>query len=220
VTEDFSRLSRQIASLHGDGFDIALSRGDLDPDPIVQFARWLDDALAMRPDMPNLMTLATSTPDGAPSARTVLLKSIEPEGFVFFTNYESRKGKELGANPRAALVFHWPEVHRQVNVTGDVARVSGAESDEYFRSRPLESKLGTWASRQSRVIESREALEEQVRVAAEEFPNGEVPRPPYWGGFRLVPNTVEFWQGRANRLHDRFRYTRTEDTWKVDRLSP
>lgn len=220
MTADFSELSREIASLQREQLDTGLRRDRLDPDPFRQFASWLEDALEARPGLPNTMTLATATPDGVPSARTVLLKAFDPKGFVFFTNYESRKGREMSANPHAALVFHWPEPHRQVCIVGSVERLTGAESDEYFKSRPLESRLGAWASRQSSVLENREELEQRMRVADQEFANGDVPRPPYWGGLRLSPDTIEFWQGRSNRLHDRFRYSRSGLEWAIDRLAP
>lgn len=219
MTSDFSELSERISSLQRDQLDAPLDRDALNDDPYLQFASWLDEALAARPMMPNVMTLATADASGKPSARTVLLKGFDGSGFVFFTNYESRKGKELAANPSAALVFYWPELHRQVSITGHVIRVETSESDEYFASRPYESKLGAWASKQSTVVEDRDELERRVRVAAEEFTE-DVPRPPYWGGFRLTPVTFEFWQGRSNRLHDRFRYRRDDSAWVVERLAP
>jgi pyridoxamine 5'-phosphate oxidase len=220
LTDEFADLSERIAALQREQLDEGLRRNDLDPDPFRQFAAWLKDALHARPGLPNTMTVATASPGGVPSARTVLLKAVDLSGFVFFTNYESRKGRELAANPNAALVFHWPELHRQVNVVGSVERISAEESDEYFRSRPLESRLGAWASRQSSVIPDREELERRMRVADEEFKDGNVPRPPYWGGVRVSPDTIEFWQGRSNRLHDRFRYSRNGLEWAIDRLAP
>jgi pyridoxamine 5'-phosphate oxidase len=217
---DFSELSRKISSLQREQLDDGLDQTDLDVDPVVQFALWLEAALAAYPGMPNVMTLATADKDGVPSARTILLKGFDASGFVFFTNYESHKGRELSANPHAALVFYWPDLHRQVSVAGDVMRVPASESDEYFASRPLESKLGAWASRQSTPVADRGELDERMRVADEEFADGRVPRPPYWGGYRLTPKTMEFWQGRANRLHDRFRYTRSDFGWSLERLAP
>ena len=217
---DFEELSQRIASLHREQLDTPLDREDLADDPYVQFAKWLDEALTARPSMPNVVTLATADADGRPSARTVLLKGFDRSGFVFFTNYESRKGKELSANPHAALVFYWPELHRQASLAGDVIRVEASESDDYFATRPEQSKLGAWASRQSTILHGREELEQRVSVAAEEFAEGEIPRPPHWGGFRITPLWFEFWQGRSDRLHDRFRYQRSEAEWVIERLAP
>jgi len=193
----------------------------MDADPIRQFAAWFQQALAANLPDPNAMTLATATPDGQPSARVVLLKAFDASGFTFFTNYEGRKARELTANARAALLFFWPELQRQVRIEGIVERVSEAESDDYFRSRPLGSRLGAWASAQSEVIASRDVLEERVRQAVQRFPDGEVPRPPFWGGFRVRPLSIEFWQGRPDRLHDRLRYQRVPpEDWHIERLSP
>jgi pyridoxamine 5'-phosphate oxidase len=189
-----------------------LRRSDLAGDPLRQFHAWYSDAGS------DLVALATATPDGAPSARMVLLKDADERGFVFHTNYESRKGRELAANPRAALLFYWHELGRQIRVEGLVARVTAAESDAYFRTRPLGGQRAAWVSRQSGVIESRAVLEQ--RFARTEAKGSPVPRPPYWGGFRLVPETYEFWQHRENRLHDRFRYRREGGAWLIDRLAP
>jgi len=194
---------------------------DLDPDPISQFSKWMGEVRDAELVEPTAMTLATSTKDGRPSARTVLLKGVDDRGFVFFTNYESRKGRELTENPHAALVFWWGALERQVCVTGSVARVSAAESDAYFNSRPAQSRIGALASRQSSVLASREDLDRRVAELTGQYKFGGIPRPAYWGGFRLTPETIEFWQGRANRLHDRLRYNRQRDgNWTVDRLSP
>jgi pyridoxamine 5'-phosphate oxidase len=199
----------------------SLSETDVDADPLRQFEKWFGQALAANLPEPNAMTLATATADGQPSARMVLLKTFDASGFTFFTNYDSRKGRELTANPRAALLFFWAELHRQVRIEGTVERVSEAESDAYFRSRPLGSRLGALASAQSVVIASRAVLEERVRELAQRFPDGDVPRPLHWGGYRVCPLTIEFWQGRPDRLHDRLRYQRVQpDGWRLERLSP
>jgi pyridoxamine 5'-phosphate oxidase len=185
-----------------------------------QFARWFGDAHRAELLEPNAMTLATATPDGEPSARIVLLKGADERGFAFFTDYRSRKGQDLEANPRAALVFHWGELERQVRITGAVSRVSREESEAYFRSRPRGSRLGAWTSQQSSVIPSREALEERLGKMAARFDGSDVPLPPHWGGFRVRPDTIEFWQGRESRLHDRIRYVREGGVWRIERLSP
>ena len=211
----------EIANIRKEYIWGGLSESDMDADPIRQFAAWFQQALAANLPDPNAMTLATATPDGQPSARIVLLKAFDATGFTFFTNYEGRKARELTANARAALLFFWPELQRQVRIEGIVERVSEAESDDYFRSRPLGSRLGAWASAQSEVIASRDVLEERVRQAVQRFPDGEVPRPPFWGGFRVRPLSIEFWQGRPDRLHDRLRYQRVPpEDWHIERLSP
>lgn len=211
----------EIANIRKEYVWRGLSETDMDADPLRQFEKWFQQALAANLPEPNAMTLATTTPDGQPSARVVLLKAFDASGFTFFTNYDSRKGRELAVSGHAALLFFWPELQRQVRIEGTVERVTEAESDAYFCSRPLGSRLGAWASAQSEVIPSREVLEERVREAAERFPNGEVPRPPYWGGFRVRPLTIEFWQGRPDRLHDRLRYRRVQPAdWRLERLSP
>ncbi len=198
-----------------------LNETDLEAEPFQQFAKWFQQAVDAHLPEPNAMTLATATPNGEPSARIVLLKGFDHQGFVFFTNYESHKGQELAANPRAALVFHWVELERQVRISGQVACVSREESEDYFHSRPSSSQLGAWASRQSQVVSGREVLESRLRQLEKEYANETIPLPPYWGGFRLAPNWVEFWQGRPNRLHDRLRYTlQTGQCWLIERLSP
>jgi pyridoxamine 5'-phosphate oxidase len=211
----------QIANMRKEYMWGGLTETAVDPDPIRQFQTWFEQALSAQLPEPNAMTLATATPDGQPSARIVLLKTFDASGFTFYTNYEGRKGRELAANPRAALLFFWPELQRQIRIEGEVERVSEAESDEYFHSRPLGSRLGAWASHQSEVIPDRALLEDRVRQLAQRFADGEVPRPPYWGGFRVLPLSMEFWQGRPDRLHDRLRYQRVEpDSWRIERLSP
>jgi pyridoxamine 5'-phosphate oxidase len=191
---------------------------DLADDPFTQFANWFEEAATVV-DAPEIMTVATSTPDGRPSARMLLLKGHGPDGFVFFTGYESRKGRELAENARAALVFYWRPLGRQVRVEGDVERLEPAESEAYFRTRPLQSRHGAWASRQSQVIPDREALDARYREAVEQY-GEDVPLPGHWGGFRLRPHAIEFWQHRDNRLHDRLRYRLDGGAWVVERLSP
>lgn len=197
-----------------------LSESDLAADPIEQFRLWLDQAMAAYPEEFTSMTLATADREGRPSARIVLLKGVDERGFVFYTNYESRKARELEENPRAALVFYWSALDRQVRVEGTIERTSREESEAYFRSRPPGSQVGAWVSPQSRPIAGREELEEKVRQAAERFA-GDVPLPDHWGGFRVRPDVLEFWQGRPSRLHDRLCYIRLADGgWRVERLAP
>lgn len=197
----------------------ALRRADLDPDPVRQFAHWFDEAAAGTP-VPEAMALATADADGVPSVRMVLLKRFDEQGLVFHTHYTSRKGRELAANPRAALLFHWSAEGRQVRVEGFVERLPPEESDAYFATRPPGARIGAHASRQSEVISGREELELRVADVEQELARSGLPRPEWWGGFRLVPDAWEFWQHRSSRLHDRFRYTRRGDAWLIERLSP
>jgi pyridoxamine 5'-phosphate oxidase len=200
--------------------DTGLSEQDVNPDPFKQFSVWLEDALAAKLPQPLGMALATATRDGRPSVRMVLLRGVSDRGFCFFTNYESRKARELQTNPRAALVFYWAELDRQVRVEGTIERLSADESDAYFQTRPRGSQLGAWASPQSQIIPNREMLERNLQELTAKYGSGPVPRPPHWGGYRLVPEAIEFWAGGDNRLHDRLRYTREEQGWKVQRLAP
>ena len=199
----------------------ALDEKTANPDPLKQFQLWFDVARAQGLPLPEAMTLATSTPDGKSSARLVLLKQVNEEGFVFYTNYRSNKARELEANPLAALVFYWPQLDYQVRVEGTVARTSAAESDEYFRTRPRESQIGALASPQSEVISSREVLEQHFAELERLYKDREVERPVHWGGYRLKPERIEFWKGRPGRLHDRLLYERQRDeSWTIVRLAP
>lgn len=208
-----------IADLRREYTGEGLAEADAHRDPFVQFARWFDDAVAANLPLPNAMTLATVTPQGAPDARVVLLKGLERGGFVFYTHYLSRKGRELQANPAACLVFLWTGLDRQVRIEGRVEKVSEAESDDYFRSRPLGARLSAWASAQSEPVASRELLEAALQRAEDRYGN-DPPRPPHWGGYRVIPETIEFWQGRENRLHDRLVYRRGDGRWTIERLAP
>ena len=197
-----------------------LDTKDLLDDPVRQFLGWLEEAERHGVVMPNAMALATADEDGRPAVRHVLLRAADERGFVFFTNYESRKGRHLAASPHAALVFLWKAMDRQVCVTGRVDRVPTEESDAYFATRPRQAQIGAWASPQSAPMGSRGARGARVAAAEQRFEGVEVPRPPHWGGFRLIPDTIEFWQGREFRLHDRFRYSRDGDGWRIERLAP
>jgi len=211
-----------VSDLRVDYLAGKLERQDLAEDPMEQFGGWFEAAVRdPRIIEPNAMTLATCDPDTGVTSRIVLLKGVDMDGFRFFTNYESRKGRQIAADSRVALSFYWQGIERQVKITGHAEVLPEEESEAYFRSRPRESRLGAWASRQSRVISSREELEAAHRRAAEEYPDNEIPMPPYWGGYLVRPQTMEFWQGRSGRLHDRFRYMKTPDaSWQIDRLEP
>jgi len=199
----------------------ALNEEDADPNPFAQFEKWFKEAEAKVPILPNAMTLATATKDGVPSARVVLLKGFDEQGFVFYTNYSSQKGQELSQNPIASLSFYWAEPARQVRITGTVTKTSRSESEVYFQTRPIDSQLGAWASNQSEVISGRDVLEQRMEELLKQYEGKRIPLPPYWGGYRLAPYVFEFWQNRASRLHDRLRY-RLGDAgeWVIERLAP
>jgi pyridoxamine 5'-phosphate oxidase len=199
---------------------MTLDEQTIDRDPIKQFQTWLNEAFAAKLPLPEAMTLATATADGRPSARMVLLKQVDHEGFVFYTNYNSAKAQQLDANPHAALVFYWAQLDRQVRVEGSVSRTSAEESREYFATRPRESQIGAWASQQSEAIASRAVLEERAAELEKQYGDREIDRPEYWGGYRVKPERIEFWLSRIGRLHDRILYQREGDAWSITRLAP
>jgi pyridoxamine 5'-phosphate oxidase len=209
-----------IGALRTDYKRASLDERDVARDPFVQFAQWFDAACASRIPEPNAMTLATADGAGRPAARIVLLKGVDARGFVFYTNYDSRKGRELVARPAAALLFFWPEIERQVRIEGGVELVDAATADAYFRTRPRLSRIGAWASPQSTVIADRAALEERFAQAERRFGDEDIARPPRWGGYRVLPSRFEFWQGRASRLHDRIEYRLEDAGWRIQRLAP
>ena len=213
-------MDQALAGMRWDYETRGLSRADLLADPLAQFRRWFEEARDVGVPEPNAMTLATVDASGQPAARTVLLKGVDRRGLTFFTNLESRKARELAANPKAAIVFWWHPQARQVRFEGEIETVAAAEADAYFAGRPRGSQIGAWASAQSTAIADRAALEAAEREIAARFAETEVPRPPFWGGYRLVPSCVEVWQGRRNRLHDRLRYSRRADRWEIERLAP
>jgi pyridoxamine 5'-phosphate oxidase len=214
-------MNKAIADLRIEYSSQTLLEDSVAAGPIAQFQTWWDQVIASEISEPNAMTLATASADGFPSARIVLLKGFDEEGFVFYTNYKSYKATQLEENPKACLVFFWKELERQVRISGIVTRVTEVESDVYFNSRPVGSRIGAWASPQSQSIENREWLEQVFEKKKEEFRQGEVPRPPHWGGYRVKPVIVEFWQGRFSRLHDRIQYTLNEaGAWTIERLAP
>ena len=209
-----------ISNLRRDYLGQPLVEDEAGLDPIALFNRWFTAACGVEKDA-NAMSLATATTDGRPSIRTVLLKGYGADGFVFYTNYSSRKAREIAANPRVSLMFFWAAPERQIRIDGTAARVTAAESDTYFASRPLESRLSVYASRQSEIIENRQALDARLEAVTKRFPDGQVPRPAWWGGYRVMPHEIEFWQGRVGRLHDRLRYSLLSDgSWRRERLAP
>ena len=214
-------MNKNIADIRREYSLQSLTENNIDANPIIQFKKWWDETLNSEIIEPNAMTLATASQDGLPSARIVLLKGFGEKGFVFFTNYESYKGQQLAENPKACLVFFWKEIERQVRITGLVSKISGKESDEYFETRPGNSRIGAWASPQSRVIESRDWLDQQFNALVAKMEGSSIQRPPYWGGYIVNPVMIEFWQGRPGRLHDRIQYSIEEDgSWKIERLAP
>ena len=211
----------RIADLRKEYMKETLSEHDVDRDPFQQFGKWWTEILETSAEEANAMTLATATPEGLPTARIVLLKGYDRNGFVFFTNYESRKGKELLENPHACLLFFWGVLERQVRIEGICEKVSEEDSDNYFHSRPEGSRIGAWVSPQSQVIDGREVLDEKLNAISAQYADGQVPRPPHWGGYVVVPRVIEFWQGRPSRLHDRIRYSLDAGgNWRIERLAP
>ena len=213
-------MNLAIADLRKDYTLQELTELEVDLNPFVQFQRWFDQAVEAELPEPNAMTVATATKDGIPSARIVLLKGFDDRGFVFYTNYNSHKAQELIDNPHAALVFLWTELERQIRIVGSVEKISAEESDAYFYSRPIASRLGAWASEQSQVISNRDVLEQRLEDLKAQYENQDILRPSHWGGFRVKPIAIEFWQGRSSRLHDRLRYQLQNGEWMLDRLSP
>lgn len=209
-----------IQNLRQDYRSASLAESDVDQNPFIQFEKWFKEALDAQLFEPNVMTLATADLSGRPSARILLLKGFDENGFVFFTNYDSKKGKELAENPQAAMVFFWGDLERQVRIEGTITKVEAEESTDYFHSRPKGSQIGATASTQSSVIPNREVLENRVAALTEEFSEKEVPRPANWGGYRLKPDLIEFWQGRSSRLHDRINYESVDGSWSINRLAP
>ncbi|MBO0947222.1 pyridoxamine 5'-phosphate oxidase [Fibrella forsythiae] len=213
-------MTTRIADLRKEYTLNGLDQTDVLPDPFAQFQQWFDSALAAGVHEPNAMHLATISPEGRPEGRIVLVKGIDTTGFSFYTNYQSQKAASLALNPVASLTFFWPELERQVRIEGVVEKVAESESDAYFNSRPRGSQLGAWVSHQSEVISGRDVLERQQEALSEQFNNKPIPRPPHWGGYRVMPDKIEFWQGRPSRLHDRIRYRLESGTWLIERVSP
>jgi len=213
-------LRNYLNTIRHDFAKQTLDETDVNANPILQFEKWFEEAVGAQVIDPNAMTVCTATIEGKPSARIVLLRSINENGFIFYTNYTSRKGSEIEMNPNCAMVFFWPELERQIRIEGVLQKQTAEESNIYFNSRPHESKIGAWVSEQSKVISSREVLNKEYEKISEKYPNENVPRPPHWGGYLLKPISIEFWQGRPNRLHDRILYSLKNNSWKIERLSP
>ena len=221
VQENIELNTQQLGEFRVDYNLGELVEEHVDPNPFIQFRRWFDGTTGVQTIEPNAMAIATATSDGRPSVRMVLMKGFDENGVVFYTNYEGRKGREVDNNPRAAAVFYWDILQRQVRIEGGVTRLSEDESDVYFQDRPRDAQIGAWASRQSEIIPDRSFLEQRVREVQEQFDGRQILRPPFWGGYRITPDSFEFWQGRKNRLHDRLLYSLQEDkTWSIQRLSP
>lgn len=212
-------LRLYINSLRHDFTKQTLDKKDVNPNPVLQFEKWFKEAVDAKVNEPNAMGLSTVSMDGKPSSRIVLLRNFDEQGFIFYTNYSSRKGSEIALNPHAALLFFWPELERQVRIEGTLSKQTAVESDKYFNSRPRESKLGAWTSEQSKPIASRDVLDEAYVMQSQKYV-GDVPRPSFWGGYVLKPVNMEFWQGRASRLHDRIAYVQQQNNWMIERLSP
>jgi len=218
-------MQKKITNLRRDYQSRTLDITDVSPDPFLQFKKWFDEALEIANETKgfeaNAMTLCTATPDGKPSARIVLLKGFDEKGFIFYTNYDSRKGQQIEANPNVALVFHWHGLERQIRIEGQAERVEPSLSDKYYNSRPRKSRLGAWASPQSQIIDHREILEKNMQQLQADYGEEKpIPRPPHWGGYRVAPSAIEFWQGRSSRLHDRIIYERNDNSWEIRRVAP
>jgi pyridoxamine 5'-phosphate oxidase len=213
-------LRKHINSLRHDFAKETLDEKDVNKNPILQFGKWFKEAVDAKVNEPNAMTIATATTDGKPSARIVLLRNFDKNGFIFYTNYTSRKGTEIMANPNCAILFFWPELERQVRIEGILQKQTAKESDSYFQSRPHASKLGAWTSAQSKIIPNRKVLDAEYKKISKKYPDENIPRPPHWGGYVLKPISIEFWQGRHSRLHDRILYTFEKNNWKIERLAP
>lgn len=215
-----NRDNHHIAHLRKNYQLMGLDENSIRTDPMEQFSLWFNAALESEITEPNAMILSTVSPEGSPSSRTVLLKGLETDGFIFFTNYESEKGRHIGNNDNVAILFLWLDLERQVRITGKASKIDSLASESYFKSRPVDSQIGAWASSQSEVVPGREYLEKKFESMKRRFSDGEIPLPPFWGGYKVVPSKMEFWQGRPNRLHDRILYTRSGNGWKIERLSP